>query len=595
MGGNNFLLILFLLFGSFVFGAEVLFYATDMSQRLKKEFTINKQFLVHVVVKKIAGQIDVQVPDLIAYGGRRTTVQVSTVNGVSTIKHSYAITFGQEGVISLGKARVVAGNNEFFSPSLEVVVSDRGIEEDSKALHQNSQDSSEKEKYLEPFSRLVTEINEPFVGQKISCFLYIYYDDAMDRSPSFRFSLPFSDEYRVSELGKPEGGREFFNGKSYRYVRWPFDLVPLKSGEISIEPFSIEYEYEDQRSNFQSIWDHFAHFFDKKRYLLRVPKQSLFVREIPLFQGNKVHAVGQFKSFTASVNPLIITEKEASTVTLELIGNGNFDDIVHPTFIMPEEVLLYESHNFITPLSGFKKKSFEYIIQPHHPGNLEIPSQTIITFDPIAQKHFILKSDPQTIVVKTLPNQEKLSIKTSLRDDEEKSDGVSVEQELFGKQNDFIEQFKIPGKDFWDLSGILNPVYFFYVLIIGLLMVIYCFFLKFPGYFLQGRKFFNRVIAYRQASNDLLQKRLKGDGAGIYTIFINLFLDRLQPSEIDFEYRFLEERGAAFFNDIEKKQWIEFCCSVAALHFGGSISSDSLDDIFNEAKFWIDELQKKGL
>lgn len=597
VGNENALLFLFISF--FVSSAEVLFYATDMSLRLKKEYEKKKQFLVHVMVKKIAGQIDVDVPDLIKYGAHRTSVQVSTINGVSTIKYSYVVSFDKEGVYSFGKARVISGKNEFVSPVLEVVVSDRIMDDHSESVAvQNSAYNSQKKNYLEPFARLAFNHHEAFVGEQISGFLYVYLDATMPFVPQFQFALPLSDQYKIADLSKPEEGEEVFNGKLYKYVRWPFNLYPLKAGEVVVDSFSVEYENQDYHNNFQSIWDQLTHFFDKKRFVIKVPKLSLRIEQVPLFQGNSVQAVGQFKSFKAVVNPLVISEKEVSTVTLELVGKGNFDEIVHPDLKGVENVLLYESNSEVTALPGLKKKSFEYIIQPHCAGNLEIPSQEIITFDPIEKKHLILKTDAQTVIVKGAIHKEPHS-SVNLSSDKKFTDSnnlVHIKKDIAvtETETEFIEQFKIPGKDFWDFSGILSSFYFFILFILCLLFLIYYFFVTFSDCFDWIFKKIHWLFAYQQAYNQLRKLRLNSNPGEIYTLLMTLFVRRLQPLHVDLKYTFLKEQGAQLCNDNEQKEWYEFCSAIAAVHFGVR-ETKNCDALFNQASFWIDQFKKRGL
>jgi hypothetical protein len=321
--------------------------------------------------------------------------------------------------------------------------------------------------------------------------------------------------------------------------------------------------------------------------MTKVAKQVLFADEVPPYEGKAVHAVGQFRSLKALVNPLVITEKEVSTVTLELVGNGNFDDIKHPELTLADDVSLYQSNTFITSLDGLKKKSFEYIVQPHTAGNLEIPSQQIITFDPVTKTHVVLQTDAQFVVVRSLPTQEALY---GIHQKNESQDRIiSIK-----KGNTFAEQFKIPGKDFWDFSGMVQSVYFFILVIIGLLSVVGYFFFHFFDYVLLVKKKIDRFFAFRRVSKELLKKRLNRDGAGLYMLFLTLLKYRLEPSQIDFEYTFLQEKGAALCTDDEREKWYEFCCSIAALYFGKS-EVTNFDGLFDQAAFWIDHLQKKGL
>lgn len=595
---GNVKLLLFLFTNFFILSAEVLFYATDMSLRLKKEYQKGKQFLVHVVVKKIAGQVDIDVTDLIKYGAHRTSVQMSTINGVSTVKHSYIILFDKEGIYSLGKARVISGKNEFFSDALEVVINDHVIDDDIQpaALHNSGQGRQQKQNYLEPFARLVFDNHEAFVGQQISSFLYVYFDATMPFVPEFQFALPVSHQYRVGDLSKPEEGQEVFNGQLYKYIRWPFDLYPLKAGEIVVDSFFVEYEYQDHQTNFQSIWDQLSRFFDKKRSVIKVPKQSLLVESVPLFQGDPVQAVGHFKSFKAFVNPLVISEKEVSTVTLELVGKGNFDDIVHPDLKGFENALLYESNSQIMVLPGCKKKSFEYIIQPNRPGNLEIPSQKIITFDPVEKKHVILETDVQTVVVKGTVNKESdYSVDTSLEKTIlDSQNQILINKDIKEAEKVFVEQFKIPGKDFWDFSGILSSFSFLILFIVGVLFLIYIFFTTFTDYFDSILKTINWFFAYRLASNQLIKLRLDRNVGEMYTLFMTLFVNRLQLVHVDLKYTFLKEKGAQLCNDTDRKEWYEFCSAIAAVHFGVQ-EVKNVDSLFNQASFWIHEFKKRGL
>jgi len=579
-----------LLIISFCNAAEVLFYATDLQMRTQKEYPINKQFLVHVLVKKVAGTLDIQVPDLMRFGGRRTGVQINTINGVSSVKHSYSISFDRKGVYSLGKALVSAGGNQYFSQPLEVIVTDTV---DEKSLDNSQSINNKQRQYHSSFAQLIVPNRNPFVGQEIDCFLCLYYDVDIDSIRLYDFKFPDSFSYRMSFFGQFEESIEIINGNTYRCYKFPCTLVPLKEGEITIPPFIIEYEYNDAKKNPQSIWDHFSNFFEKKRYQISVLKQTILARDVPFYDGQKVQAVGNFTSFKASVNPVIINEKEASTLSLELSGRGNFDDITSPDLlIQSDSVVTYKSNNFVTDDGNQKKKIFEYVLQPEAVGTIEIPSQQIITFNPNTEQHVLLKTDSQVVIVKQL-GHEKIVLNTDL----EEQDANSV---IHKKQSkDFVEQFKIPGQDFVSMSRIISPSFVIFTVIIVLLIMIFLLVFRLYKQLLFFRKNFYFFTAYRIALKNILKARMNNDPVKLYPIFIELIKSRKCLVAVDFEYSFLQNIGDASLINFDTNEWHEFCLLITGFYFKGTkindLDADQLDLVFNNALWWLDELQKKGL
>ena len=193
-------------------------------------------------------------------------------------------------------------------------------------------------------------------------------------------------------------------------------LTALKEGDA---PLAVEWDYllqiSDSRSNRRSLFDDF--FSDSifgslnRRTLSKkatIPEFSLTVLPLPSdgkpqqFDG----AIGEF-TLESSLSSSEVNIGEPITLTLRIIGEGNFDRITPPTLKLdPKQWKTYpptanyqdkdpESH-----LKGYRgAKTFEYIIIPLQTLVKQTPNLSFAYFSPQKEQYFLNNLTPASLKV----------------------------------------------------------------------------------------------------------------------------------------------------------------------------------------------------
>ena len=185
-------------------------------------------------------------------------------------------------------------------------------------------------------------------------------------------------------------------------------LFPLKTGELSIDPYSIKvnhiFNFHSQKEiKFSS---------EKKIRVKALPSQGL--------DDSFTGAVGSFKvQSLIKENSTVVNRPISYTITFEGLGHPRF--IKLPPLNFPSSVQTYppvEKSNFSD--SGKGKKEFEFLIVPKKEGILSIPSFTLSTFDPQAEKYVFHKTSAFSISVEK-GNSDEESGQTFFEEEPEKN------------------------------------------------------------------------------------------------------------------------------------------------------------------------------
>jgi hypothetical protein len=581
---------------------RVLFYATDMAEREKKEFAVNQSFLVHALVEDVSGSVDIQIPELQHYKSRRVGVQINTINGVSTVKHSYMVVIEKEGAYSLGKAIVVPGKSDISQELAVVIRAQTNEEKDAEPVHNyknntaQQQSSSKTQNKSRPSAILTLDHHTAYVGQEITGTIRFYCDQNSHQNLKIHaFALPKVEDCRISQLSSAKRGTMIVDHKPVEYAEWSFTLCPQKEGEKKIPPFIIEYSDEDDHANtFFAPFSSFFHSYAAER--IQVPAQTINVEKVPLFNGQSVAAVGQFDELMVNMTPLVINMRDASTFTLRLKGKGNSEDITFPQLEnMPSQITWYQSNMRSNPPVIFDGvKEFEYILQPHATGEIKIPEQTLITFNPILKKHVILRSKQLILTVKNdgivvCKKENSMNKKESLNLTDTKEVNKKEKQKsdhLLGLALDTISHDSIA----------LSPIIFFLLCMVPLLYALMRWFVQHPFLIDRMKKRFYYIVAYPWALRSIKKAQKNNDYKALYEIFVRLIYYRMFLDNVDLEYNFLCATGYKKIERIDYDMWNDFCETIAALYFAHNDHqyNQMMPYIWNEALAWVDQLRRGG-
>jgi hypothetical protein len=213
----------------------------------------------------------------------------------------------------------------------------------------------------------------------------------------------WSQDIPITRLSAENGT---FDGKPYRYVVLKrVVLYPQKSGELEIEPLSLEVTVEVPTSR--------RDFFGQRMYTstnktVSAGRRTLNVKALPTLgkPENFGGAVGDF-GFTVTTSKNNLKASESFQAKVEISGKGNLKLFQLPEPSLPGSLEVYEpefEESVRTTLTGAQGKvSNNYTIVPSFKGKYPIPPIAFSYFNPQTEKYNTITSDEIIINVLSGP------------------------------------------------------------------------------------------------------------------------------------------------------------------------------------------------
>jgi hypothetical protein len=256
------------------------------------------------------------------------------------------------------------------------------------------------------FVSLQLDKKEVYLGEQITATVKIYTKvnlsgvDQNFKGPDFTGF--FTEPMNVPQLDHLQS--EALNGDIYYTgVVRKVMIIPQKTGEIKIQPFTIDVAIRQEVR--RRVADPFFDDFDipdvqETQVKLKSKEISVQVNPLPAnapasFGG----AVGTF-SFSSSLNKTETHTNEPLTLKLTVSGKGNIKLINEPNPDIPADLEKFDpviNSHLDNALSG--SKTFEYLLMPKAPGTFAIPPVEFSYFDLSARQYKTLKSQAFTIHV----------------------------------------------------------------------------------------------------------------------------------------------------------------------------------------------------
>ncbi len=317
---------------------------------------------------------------------------MSSINGKATKRYSYWVRIDEPGTFTIGPASVEHKGYSYQSQeeTIEVV---------TQPLVSLSTYSKRNEKKREDvFLRLSTDVTEAYVGQRVKCSVRFYTSN--EQADLHHLSPSVISGASMSDIRGPKQAVEEIDGKRYYYAEWSWDLYPNEPGKLVIPAYCADYQIKKTRGHGLSG---FAQLFMSNHRDKRVYSNALTldVDALPPIE-EKVFAIGEFTSFTASLEPGVAKEGEGVLLSLELKGSGNWDHI--SSFALqniPKTLKYYDSnvHFDEDERLGVGKNRFEFIVQGVESGNWQIPSQKLTYFNTNTGSYKTLETAPLEVTV----------------------------------------------------------------------------------------------------------------------------------------------------------------------------------------------------
>ena len=253
------------------------------------------------------------------------------------------------------------------------------------------------------------------IGEQIT-IRYIFFTRIASRVIETEF--PEFEGFWVEKLYDPSGTQidpDSWNDvviDNYKYKSlklYEVALFPLSDGVFDLEPMIMKVETKEKDPSFKRLfWD--DPFFDTfsqktKARILVSDKQTIKVENLKNQPDNFTGAVGVFE-IKSSLSSLDVENGTPVTFYLELVGEGNLDNIGRPEIDFPDNFDIFEGEikkdrNISDRVSG--SIIWEYNLIPRKSGNYTIKSVEFPFFDTGINSWNAIKTNPiRFSVIKTL-------------------------------------------------------------------------------------------------------------------------------------------------------------------------------------------------
>lgn len=338
------------------------------------------------------------------YGGPRQSISQSWVNGKRSFSktYSYYLEPVKRGKFTIGQAQVQINGEIYKTTPLQVEVTasvDQPKDENNEEIIDYSKDI-----------HLVTEISNenPYLNEGISIVYKLYVGQDANVSDWYISDIPkyanfWSHNIDIKEVKVYHGS--YKGNKDYRYVFLKkVVLYPQKTGEITIEPLTVNYTTEIPTAR--------RDFFGRQIFQPVEKKMSSSSRVI---QVKPLPEQGKPTDFSGAVGDLSYTVKsskeeleadESLDVTVEVTGTGNLKLFQLPQLEAPGSFEVYDpehTENVSVNEQGMRGSvSDRYTLVPGAKGAFMIRTQSFSYFDPQAKTYKTLP--PRQVKVEVTTN-----------------------------------------------------------------------------------------------------------------------------------------------------------------------------------------------
>lgn len=385
-----------------------------VNQRLRVEFTINKQGGDHFSPPSFKG--------FSVVGGPSQSVNQSWINGKSTYSQSYSYMVAptKKGNLTISPA-TIEYNDEIIRSNPVVIEVVDAIE-----LPKNPNDPdyiADQNVHLET----IVSNASPYVGEGIYVEYRLYFSHNIaisdfDLKEQPKYEGFWNQDIKMDEL-RIENGT--YQGEDYRYFSIKKSvLIPQKEGKLVLAPI---------KSNLiigvpTGRGDFFGNPITRNiRKSFTTQPKTILVKSLPLEgkPANFIGAVGDFKLSVAS-SKSSLKANESTQLKVSVKGRGNLKLFELPKVETPKELEVYtpeHKEKLSTTARGIKGLAGEvfdqYTLVPQYKGKYKIPSVAFSYFNPKEEKYYTLQSDEVFVNVtegkELVTNSDVISTESSIK------------------------------------------------------------------------------------------------------------------------------------------------------------------------------------
>jgi hypothetical protein len=318
-----------------------------------------------------------------------TSQSVNIVNGAmsSTVTVSFSVTARQTG--------------EFTIPAMTADVNGQRLSTDPLKLTVLKADAPPAAAIDSGneivFMKLSLPGKKVYVGQMLTAQLQVCLRDDVQNFGNFQFTGQPAAGFAINKMVQDQNQRAQIGNRIYTVIPLTFALTAMKSGTLSLGPFTASATLVVPSSNNQGGDPFIRQFFNQgEQKQVSLATETITVESLPLptenvpadFNG----AVGDYK-INATVGPTNLAAGDPITVRVQIAGRGALDALT-----LPDQTALHDFKIFpptskveITDRLGLEgTKTFEEIVTPQNADVRALPPFSFSFFNPDDRKYHTL-------------------------------------------------------------------------------------------------------------------------------------------------------------------------------------------------------------
>ena len=327
-----------------------------------------------------------------------TSQNVSFVNGAmsSTVTVNFSITPQRSGEFIIPAMTADLNGQKFDSPPLKLTVMQPNAPS-AAAVNSGGEIA---------FIKLSLPNQKIYVGQMLTAQLQVCWrDDAQDFG-NFQLTGTPADGFTIGKIAQGQGQRAQIGNQIYTVVPFTVVMTAIKSGVLSVGPFTANATYVIPSSNGQGGDPFFRQFFNQgEQKQISLATETLSVESMPLpvknIPANFSGAVGDYQ-LTATVGPTNVTVGDPVTVRVQISGRGALDAIQLPDQSALQNFKIFPptTKTEISDQLGLEgRKTFEEIVMPQNSDVREWPQFSFSFFSPEDGKYHTLTQSAVPLVI----------------------------------------------------------------------------------------------------------------------------------------------------------------------------------------------------
>jgi hypothetical protein len=344
---------------------------------------------------------DVPVPDVpgLQFVNTGNSQNLSILNGQmsSTVTVTYSIAPQRTGEFIIPSLTANVNGQQITSQPLKLTV----LKADAPSAAVNSGPEV-------AFMRLSLSRKKVYVGQMLPAQLQLCLRDDVQNFGNFQFTDQPANGFTIGNMVQSQNRRAQIGNRVYTVIPLTFALTAIKSGTLSLGPFTASATLVVPSSNEQGGDPFFRQFFNQgEQKQVSLATETLEAESLPLpaenvpadFNG----AVGDYK-LTMTVGPTNVAVGDPITVRVQISGNGALDTLTLPAETAWKNFKTYPPTSkveFTDKLGLEGTKTFEEIVTPQNADVHELPQLSFSFFNPDDGRYHALTQPAVPLVVRS--------------------------------------------------------------------------------------------------------------------------------------------------------------------------------------------------